>query len=59
MLLYFYRTLTTNPVIIPGVRGTPTSTGIIIKDSGFTKCVNDETPLILAVKVPFRVQSKK
>ena len=33
--------------------------GMMIKDSGFTKCVGDETPLILAVKVPFRVQSKK
>ena len=33
--------------------------GVEIKDSGLTKVVDDETPLLLAVKVSFTMHSKK
>ena len=50
--LGFHRTQTTNPVIIPGVGFSHMKRlvmlvvmhrGIMIKDSGFTNCVDDET----------------
>jgi len=32
---------------------------LAVKDCGLTQCVHDETPLFLAVKISFRVHSKK